>query len=148
MFPEKQLRTFGLESNKKSRTTTSKAVQRPITGCMLDLVNAFNHLPRLPIMKVGVKLGIPTPILHAWVSALMVMESRFFIRGATGPPLKSCSSLPEGCGMPVVGMFLINLIADKWLHLRVPKCSLLSYVDNLETTASIAQEVRRATQRV
>ena len=30
----------------------------PLTGCMLDLVKAFNHLPRLPVMKVGVTLGI------------------------------------------------------------------------------------------
>eukprot|EP00435_Cladocopium_sp_Y103_P039949 s1234_g10.t2 len=58
---------------------------RPLTGCMLDLVKAFNDLPRLPIMKVGVVLGIPTEILHSWSSALHVMERRFFIRGATGP---------------------------------------------------------------
>ena len=116
---------------------------RPMTGCMLDLAKAFNHLPRLPIMKVGVKLGIPKPILHAWASALQTMERRFYIRGATGPALRSCSGLPEGCGMSVVGMLLINVISDKWVQLRAPKCSLWTYVDNIEVTASTRAEVQK-----
>lgn len=116
---------------------------QPMTGCMLDLVKAFNHLPRLPAMQVGVHLGIPTQILHAWASALNVMGRRFFIRGATGPPLKSRSGFPEGCGMSVVGMLLINVIADRCLQVRVPKCNLWSYVDNLEITASTAPEVQQ-----
>jgi hypothetical protein len=57
---------------------------KPLTGCMLDLVKAFNHLPRLPVMKVGVTLGIAPQILQAWTSALHVMERRFYIRGPQG----------------------------------------------------------------
>ena len=116
---------------------------KPLTGCMLDLVKAFNHLPRLPVMKIGVTLGIAPQILQAWTSALHVMERRFYIRGATGPPLRSCSGFPEGCGMSVVGMMLINVITDRWLQVRVPRCTLWSYVDNLEITASNADEVQQ-----
>ena len=96
----------------------------PLTGCMLDLVKAVNHLSRLPGMKVGITLGLPPQILHAWSSALTGMQRRFHIRGATGPPLRSCSGLPEGCGMSVVGMLLINVITDKWLQIRVPQCNM------------------------
>eukprot|EP00435_Cladocopium_sp_Y103_P056616 s730_g19.t1 len=94
-------------------------------------------------MQVGVLLGIPTQILHSWATALQVMERRFHIRGATGPPLRSCSGLPEGCGLSVVGMLLINVIADKWLSVRVPSCALWSYVDNLEITGASASTVQQ-----
>eukprot|EP00435_Cladocopium_sp_Y103_P076071 s49_g75.t1 len=121
---------------------------RPLTGCMLDLIKAFNHLPRLPIIKVGIAMGLPTQILKAWSTFLCTMERRFFIRGATGPPLQSCSGLPEGCGMSVVGMLLTNVIANRWLEVRVPRCTMWSYVDNLELLSSTASEVQRGYQEL
>jgi hypothetical protein len=45
--------------------------------------------------------------------------------------------------MSVVGMMLINVITDRWLQVRVPRCTLWSYVDNLEITASNADEVQQ-----
>jgi hypothetical protein len=45
--------------------------------------------------------------------------------------------------MSVVGMMLINVITDRWILVRVPRCTLWSYVDNLEITASNADEVQQ-----
>lgn len=96
--------------NVPHRTADHYFTDAPMTGCMLDLANAFNHLPRLPIMQVRMKLGLPIPILRGWPAALHQMERRFYIR----PPLRSCSGLPGGCGLSVVGMLiLINVITDK-----------------------------------
>eukprot|EP00435_Cladocopium_sp_Y103_P036813 s432_g9.t1 len=114
----------------------------PLSGCMLDLEKAFNHLPRVPIIKLGAVLGIPSQILHAWGSALTTMVRRFHIRGATGPALHSSSGLPEGCGMSVVGMMLINVLTDRWLTVRVPRCCMWSYVDNLELTSQEVSQVQ------
>eukprot|EP00435_Cladocopium_sp_Y103_P039416 s683_g10.t1 len=120
----------------------------PLTGCMLDLIKAFNHLPRLPLMKVGAMMGLPIPILRSWATALHAMERRFHVRGATGPPLRSTSGLPEGCGLSVVGMLLTNVIANRWLEVRVPRCALWSYVDNIEISAATAFEVQQGYQEL
>lgn len=52
------------------------------------------------------------------------------------------NGLPEGCGLSVVGMLLINVITDKWLQVRAPLCSLWTYVDNLEITVSYEEDVQ------
>ena len=51
-------------------------------GAVLDVVKCFNYLPRVPIMHALLRMGVASPILHAWSSALQLMERRFAIRGS------------------------------------------------------------------
>ena len=46
-------------------------LETEVSGGVIDLIKAFNTLPRLPITHVMKKLQIPTQILRAWSSATM-----------------------------------------------------------------------------
>ena len=68
-----------------------------LSGGVIDLIKAFNTLPRLPIMHVMKRLKIPVQILRAWSSATIHMTRRFKIHNAVGPPERSSTGYAEGC---------------------------------------------------
>ena len=113
----------------------------PMAGCMMDIVKAFNHLPRVPIIQASLILGIPAPIVRAWSKALVSLERRFAIRGSIGKALRSTTGLAEGCAMSVVGMAVCNFIVNQWITCKQPNVCLWSFVDNWELTAPTAVEV-------
>eukprot|EP00438_Fugacium_kawagutii_P030608 Skav228345 [mRNA] locus=scaffold1898:184153:189039:+ [translate_table: standard] len=106
-----------------------------LTGCMMDLTKAFNCLPRVPLLLMCSKLGMPAPVMRAWSSALHGMQRRFVIRGGVGPSLRSTTGYAEGCALSVVAMLACNVLAVEWLAQAQPRCQLWSYVDNLELLA-------------
>ena len=116
------------------------ADQTDISGCLVDIVKAFNHLPRLPILRAAKHLGLPKPVILAWTSALTTLERRFSIRGSIGPALRSSTGLAEGCAMSVVGMAITNIMVNEWMRQQQPQIRVWSFVDNWELTASNAQE--------
>ena len=65
----------------------------------MDIVKAFNHIPRIPIIQASLILGIAPQIVRAWSKSLVSLERRFAIRGSVGEPLKSSTGLAEGCAM-------------------------------------------------
>ena len=115
----------------------------PMAGCMMDIIKAFNHLPRVPILQASLILGIPAPVVRAWGKALTCLERRFAIRGSIGPASKSTTGLAEGCAMSVVGMAVCNFIVNEWISRKQPKVCLWSFVDNWEITAPTAPEVHQ-----
>ena len=115
--------------------------QSSMAGCLVDIVKAFNHLPRLPILRAAKHLGLPAPVIRAWASALTTLERRFVIRGSVGPPLKSSTGLAEGCAMSVVGMAVINIMVNEWMKHKQPETRVWSFVDNWELTATNAMQV-------
>eukprot|EP00438_Fugacium_kawagutii_P015307 Skav221896 [mRNA] locus=scaffold1395:707190:712031:+ [translate_table: standard] len=115
-----------------------------LSGCMLDLVKCFNHLPRKVLLLTCARLGMPREILSAWHSFLGCMTRRFHIRGGTGPAMPSSAGFPEGCGLSVVAMCACNILADRWLHHHVDQTSLITYVDNWELVSTSAVHLTQA----
>lgn len=113
-------------------------------GGVLDLVKAFDHLPRELILYLMVRLSIPWQVVGAWGRAAASMSRRFKIRQAVGPALKSCTGLAEGDAMSVVGMLVLNVLAHTWMAHRYPRVVTWSYVDNLELTGDNADDVADA----
>ncbi len=105
------------------------------TGVVTDLIKAFNGLPRTPIFAAAIKVGIDERIVRGWASAVSQIKRHFWVRNQPGPSLGSCTGLPEGCGMSVVGMAIYNIIMHKYLGLRHPSTSFVTYVDNIEIMA-------------
>ena len=120
----------------------STAAHVPVTGVVADLVKAYNLLPRLPLLAIGVHLGLPKPIVRAWANALKQMARSFSIRGTIGPPLQSSTGFAEGCGMSCSAMLLCNIALSRWIQIRYPPVRLWSYVDNLEITAGNMADAR------
>eukprot|EP00435_Cladocopium_sp_Y103_P023602 s1561_g5.t1 len=110
-----------------------------LSGGVLDLVKAYNTLPRLPVLETLAHMGIPSPVLRAWTSALTSMSRRFRIRQAVGPPNFSSTGFAEGCALSCVGMLAINMICHQWCQVKYPGICCWSYVDNLEIVAESAE---------
>ena len=111
-----------------------------MSGAVIDLIKAFNLLPRLPVLEVITHLGAPVPIVRAWSSSITQMERRFRLRNCVGPPVKSTTGFAEGDGLSVVAMLTINLICHQWIRVKHQQVTLWSYVDNIEVTSDSTTE--------
>ena len=113
-------------------------------GYITDVVKAFNHIPREPTVALGIKLGLPRPVMKAWAGALVSLQRRFKVRQSVGPAIGSVTGLPEGCSMSCVGMAIVNIAYHRHMAHSTPLARALSYVDNFECTASHAPVVVNA----
>ena len=112
-----------------------------LSGGVIDLVKAFNTLPRVPIMAVMKRLNIPVPILRAWSHATIGMKRRFKIHNKVGPPEMSTTGYAEGCALSCVAMLGFNILNHCWCALKEPRIQLWSYVDNIEVVGHNAAHV-------
>ena len=115
---------------------TSRLLGGETSGVVLDLVKAYNHLPRLPVLAASRMLGIPASVIRGWAGFLGGVSRRFKIRGSIGPPLLSNAGFPEGCGMSCVAMCVLNLAWSAYMTKVVPAASPMSYVDNWEVLSA------------
>ena len=106
--------------------------QTPLSGWVLDIVKAYNLIPRDPVWRAAIHLGIPGQVIRAWASFVAQAKRYFSIRQTSSRGLRSCTGFPEGCGLSVVAMFLVNLVMHQWFSKLWPQLSFSSYVDNWE----------------
>jgi hypothetical protein len=111
-----------------------------LTGWVVDLIKAFNMLPRTPILHFMSILNVNPKVMHAWGMALVSMERRFKLHNCVGPSLLSSTGFPEGCALSVTAMLAHNLVGHSFVKLRYPSVTLWSFVDNIEATAPAAEE--------
>ena len=78
----------------------------------------------------------------AHANALRQMERAFSIRGTICPPLTSSTGFAEGCGLSCSAMLMCNIALSRWIRIRYQHVRLWSYVDNLEITASSAEDAQ------
>ena len=109
------------------------------SGGVIDLVKAFNMLPRILIFLA--RLGIPATVLRPWNTALSGVARRFKIRAATGPPLKSTTGLAEGCGLSVVATLALNVFCHHFCVRACADACLWSYVDNIEISSETPEGI-------
>ena len=112
-----------------------------IGGAVLDLVKAFNLLPRIPILSIMTHLQVSPRIIQAWTCALTMMHRRFRIHNCVGPPVLSTTGFAEGDALSVTAMLGANLACHAWFRLRFPAITLWTYVDNIELTGNKADEI-------
>lgn len=121
---------------------------RALTGAIADIIKAFNCLPRIPILTGAFQLGIHERILRPWTSMLTRLTRHFVIRKSYSPGLKSTTGLAEGCGLSVAGMMITNIIMHKYMSLRCPEISMLSYVDNWEMNGAEVDDIIQGMQQL
>ena len=80
--------------------------------------------------------GLPSAVVNAWFRFLDGQTRRFSLSGEVGEPALSDCGLPEGCGMSVLGMTLLDFCWDKYQSVFAPASAPLSYVDNYAVIAS------------
>ena len=110
----------------------SQHLDEPAAGCVVDLIKAFNTLPRVPLLAACLHFGAPPEIVKAWGSSLCQLERRFVIRGGASSAQKSSTGFAEGCAMSVVAMLAANMLSVQWLRHHQCQATVFSYVDNIE----------------
>lgn len=61
---------------------TAQCQNQPLSGGVVDLVKAFNLIPRYPVMYIMERFNVAVPILRGWNQALHQLRRRFRIRSA------------------------------------------------------------------
>ena len=108
----------------------------PLTGCVADVIKAFNGLPRAPLLQAAVRLGFPTSVLHPWASFISQVQRRFVMGQAVSEAVGSCSGFIEGDPLSVTAMTVASVLYHRYLHHFEPRIQHASYVDNLMLTAN------------
>ena len=105
----------------------------PVAGLSLDLVKAFNLLPRIPLGKLMEHLNVPSNLVAVWIAGLGNLSRRFTFHGAYGQQVPSFSGVPEGCALSVCAMLAFGFL----FHYHVSQTSAVptTYVDNINFTA-------------
>ena len=112
-----------------------------LTGVVSDVRKAFESIPRACLFAASKHVGLPASLLSAWFRFLESFERHFLLQDHCGPPITSNWGLPEGCGLSVVGMTVIDWCWDVYQSLFAPATLPLSYVDNYEVLANSIGEL-------
>ena len=102
-----------------------------------DLIKAFNGLPREPIFRAAIQIGISPQIIRALIGAVTGITRHLYVRGEPGPGIKSCTGFPEGCPLSVAAMCLCNMLIHSFMSVRCPRTMMISYVDNVELLSNV-----------
>ena len=101
-------------------------------GFVVDLVKAYNTLPRYPVLYASKLLGVGQNTLMGWTGALSLIRRHFAIRGSFSEGLRSTTGLPEGCGLSCLGMLVLDALLHRWMDALHPSVSTYTFVDNWE----------------
>ena len=99
-----------------------------IGGFSLDLIKAYNTFGRLPIGRIMIRLGMPAPLVHAWIESLDVMMRYPTIQGCVSNGIASTTGVPEGCSISVLSMLATSCMYHAWL--RNESICPFAYADN------------------
>ena len=114
----------------------------PFAGFSIDVVKCFNQLPRVPLRFLLAHLGFPEPVLHAWFDWLDCCHRLPVFNGSIGPPVLSCTGMPEGCPLSVVAQVAVCWAAQVQ-HMSYG-AEQSSYVDNFTWTGTTVTSLAEA----
>ena len=83
----------------------------PIAGFTLDLIKAFNGLPRRPALHMLKKLGCPPSIANSWYASLLRMRRVFSVGSDISIAHSATTGVAEGCPISVVIMNCFSYLA-------------------------------------
>ena len=104
------------------------AAQNDLGGFTLDLVKAFNRIPRAPLRELFVRIGLSPEIIDYWFKSLSNLTRYPQCFGSLGQPMCSTSGIPEGDSCSVLGMVALSILYH--FRIRSPKLRPYSYADN------------------
>ena len=112
--------------------TEAHSTDQLACGFVVDLVKAYNTLPRYPVLYAAKLLGVAQSTLVAWSGALSLLCRHFAVRNSFSSGLGSTTGLPEGCGLSCLGMLVLDVVLHRWMSALDVSIQTLSFVDNWE----------------
>lgn len=122
--------------------------QTPLMGTILDLTKAFDHLPRLPLWKHALRMGIPAYVIRAWSGAVITHQRHFQVGETTGPGQATTKGFPQGCALSCVAMVLLNDLVGLALQAATQPYTFTAYADNWQLMATSVQNLAHQTNLV
>ena len=91
-----------LEAIAKNLTT------RYLSGLTLDIIKAFNCLPRIPTAWLVKKFGVPPDLVDAWTLSIQNCTRVWSVNNQIWPQTSSTTGYPEGDAWSVIAMLAVN----------------------------------------
>lgn len=107
-----------------------------LCGLSVDLVRAFNFIPRQHSFALPEHLGVPTVVLKPWKSFLSGCTRAFRIHDALSIATTSTWDMPEGDALSVFAVVQLNFLWHIYQKQFCPSVRACSFVDNLSLIAS------------
>lgn len=115
-----------------NEVTEAHATDQLACGFVVDLVKAYNTLPRYVVLYAAKRLGVAQTTLVGWSGALASICRHFAVRNSFSEGLGSTTGLPEGCGLSCLGMLVLDVLLHRWMVALDGTISTFTFVDNWE----------------
>ena len=101
-----------------------------IAGFVLDLVKAFNCIPRRPLVRMLLNAGVPKSIITFWMTSLNRMSRLPQLGSSLGKKVFSTTGVPEGDSLSVCGMVALAYHFHEFLVGQFNQLQVNVYADN------------------
>ena len=101
-----------------------------IAGFVLDLVKAFNCIPRRPLVRMLLNAGVPKGIITFWMTSLNRMSRLPQLGSSLGKKVFSTTGVPEGDSLSVCGMVALAYHFHEFLVGQFNQLRVNVYADN------------------
>ena len=99
-------------------------------GFVLDLIKAFNCIPRRPLAHMLIKKGVPMKVIKFWMSSLHNLSRLSQVGDNLGEPLFSSCGVPEGDALSVCGMICLASCYHDYMENNLDHIGVNIYADN------------------
>ena len=101
-----------------------------MAGFVLDLIKAFNCIPRRPLVKMLLNAGVPINILTFWMTSLSRLSRLPQLGSSLGNRVFSTTGVPEGDSLSVCGMIALAYHFHEFLVTQFNRVQVSVYADN------------------
>lgn len=119
---------------------------RQIGGHSLDLIKAYNTFGRYAVARIMCRLGMPAPLLEAWIASLDRMVRYPHINGHVTMGIGSTTGVPGGCSISVLSMLATSSLY--YYRLVEPSVKPFAYADNWSWMSSHQRSIFLAYQKM
>ena len=112
-----------------------------LAGLSVDLVRAFNFIPRQHSFVLAEHLGVPMTVRKPWQAFLQGCTRAFRIHDCLSECTTSTCGMPEGDALSVYAMVQLNFVWHLYMRQFAPSVRSLSFVDNLTLVTSDPAEL-------
>ena len=135
-LPNRGVRDLALDQALEIESCLSN--RQGLCGSSVDLVKAFNLIPRLPLAKIFERLGLQRHTIRFWCLNLSRLTRYPTILGSLGVPVASSTGIPEGASWSVLGMLALS--AAFYYTLARPNLKPYTFADNWSWMTTSAKQ--------
>lgn len=120
-----------------------------LQGMVLDLVKCYNAIPREPLYRILLRLGVNPNYVNAFKDMLRNMQRTFEINGGIDPkPWKTTTGIVEGCGVAVTCMLALGIWCDQVIKACEPESQSIMFADNWAVITNNLKQLQKIINQI